>query len=344
MAELSEAEARNIFNATSKALRDNDVEKLSTIMNEEAPIEEEQPIEQEPALTPKETEEEEPVIKDDKEEEVTPPEKEKAEKVEDGKEETKPEPTELEKLKEHIEKLAKENHALRSQAGRVPHVQRRIRELDRKLEELEKARTSPSSQPSAKITPKVQQVLKTVSETDPELADAIAKAIVAATEGVADETITSQQETLKLIRDNEVALHQQAEAQRLLEKYPNAAEVFASPSWAEWKKKQTDGIVRLAESDNADEVDYAFQRYAEDMLREHPELTKRVETKPAEAEDSNDKAKEQAQKVEAARQRTKETSVTVGSRPSPSKGGMPEDPEALFKMFSDKIRKDRLGG
>lgn len=345
MADLTEAEVQRLFNQTSKALREDDSEKLSTLMSEEAP-EEEAPTEEVPATTEEviETPEDKPEDSDSKdEEEAKPaPSDKKTEQPTEPKDEAKPEPTELDKLKEQLEKLSRENHSLRSQAGRVPHVQRRIKELDKKLEELEKNRTSPSSQPSAKINARVAELLSGVKETDAELADAIAKAIEAATGGVDESVLTGQIDNIKLVRQQELESYREVEVARLLEMYPNAPEVVSSPSWTEWKNEQPLGIQRLADSDNADEVSFAFQKYATDMVAKHPELAK-VEDKKTEEVVVEQKPSEEAQKVETERQRKKQTSVVIGSTSAPAKVGVPDDQEALFNKFSEQIRKERTG-
>lgn len=134
--ELTDKEAQALFNSTSKALRDNDDEKLSQLLDKDTPIELEpvaDPLAEKPeAVT-------EPVVEG---KEGTPP-----VKAEPIAEQTTPTPTELELLKQKLDKVSKENHDLRSQAGRVPAVQRRISELDKKLADLEaKSKAAPTSQ------------------------------------------------------------------------------------------------------------------------------------------------------------------------------------------------------
>ena len=161
-------------------MRNDDSEKLASLFEtEEVPDEEDTitpdvPVEDEP-----EPEEEDKENDDPQEEEDTP-----ADPDEVITDEPEPkEPDELSKLKDQLDKLSKENHALRSQAGRVPHVQRRLQELDKKLEELNKRNASPSNQHSDAIL----EALKAIKETDPELASSVAEAIGRATSGVADD-------------------------------------------------------------------------------------------------------------------------------------------------------------
>ena len=336
--ELTDKEAQALFNQVSKSIQNDDSEKLSSLMEQEV-TEEVTPTEE---VKPEDVEEstEQPADEDSKEE-VTPSD-EKTEEADDEKKEEVAEPDELTKLRDQLAKVSKENHALKSQAGRVPHVQRKLQELDKKLEEIAKLKASPSSQPSAKIKPKIDELLKGVKSTDPELADAIAAAIAEATDGLASDSITNEEKVLQIIRDNEYQTHQDQEATRLLEMYPNAPEVFASSSWAEWKSTQSKRMQGLATSDSADDVATAFELYARDMVAKHPEL---AETKAAKEETPAVKSAEalKAEQIEAERKRKKESSANVSNPSAPGKVGMPDDPEALFKKFSEQIRKDITG-
>lgn len=338
--ELTEKEAQTLFNATSAAIRDNDPEKLDALAAT-------QPTEIKEEVTPPvETPPEKADDVDDKEQKETPPldgKETPAEKKdeEENKGTTPPEKTELEKLQETLATLSKENHALRSQAGRVPHVQRRLQDLDKKLEELTKAHASPSSQPSAKVTPQVEEILKGIRETDPELAKAVALAIAAATDTVAVDATSREIASLQSQRETELTQYRDAEAQRFLEMYPNAAEVIKAPTWIEWESKQSPGIRKLCGSDNADDLSYAFDKYAADMLKLYPELATKAPVPVTDA--TTAEATEKAKQVEAERLRKKETTANISSPAGAGKVTMPDDPAALFKKFSEEIRKERTG-
>lgn len=340
---LSDKDAATLFNQISKAVQNDDSDKLSTLMNPQASVEDvEVPVvEDKPANVSDDVQPD-----DDNKEETPDPlaEDKPADDNANDKDDTKPvEKSELDILKEKLAKAEKDNHSLRSQAGRIPHVQRRIQELDKKLEELAKSKTSPSSQTSTKIQPKVLELLKGLKETDSELADTIANAIEAATNGVADEMLTKEEGTLRLLREQEFQTYQEHETNRLLEMYPNAPEVFRSPSWAEWKNEQSERVLGLATSNNADDVSFAFKKYAEDMIAKYPELAKVEDKVVADATPPASATSEAAKKVEAERQRRKETAVNVSNPSAAGKVGLPDDPEALFKKFSEEIRKERTG-
>lgn len=241
------------------------------------------------------------------------------------------EKTEQDKLAEAlalIEKVQKENHNLRSQMGRVPHLQRQIQQIDKKLEEL----TSPSSRPSTKLTEKFTQKLAKIKEVDPELADTLADVLVDATDGVATDLRDAEAQSLQNQRRAMEQEIRDAEVSRLLEMYPNAQEVFQSPSWKSWEGQQSKQLQALANSDNADDVAFAFEKYAADMLKAHPELAA-----PARTENT------EAAKIEAERQRKLQTSVVVGTPGPAGRQQKPENDEALFRQYSEQIRKEITG-
>lgn len=340
MNELKTEDAEKLFREVSQAMSGDDSVKLSELMNtkpsEEKELPEDQPTPKEEE--PEETDEEnkEKGSPDSTEEEANPD--DEAKETTEKKEDTPSD--DLAKLKEQLEKLTKENHVLKSAAGRVPQVQRKIHELDKKLEELSK-QTSPSSQTSAKIKPKVDELLKGVKDTDPELAAAIAAVINEAVSGVAEEVHTKELETLKLLRNQEHSAYQEAEVQRLLEMYPNAPEVFASKSWAEWKESQSKGIKALADSDTADDVAYAFEKYAADMKAKYPELNKQEEKKAAPT--PNAAEAERAKQLENERKRKQANTPNIRTPNASGKVNVPDDPQALFDKYASEIRKQRMG-
>lgn len=342
---LSEKEAQALFNKMSSAVRSGDVEKLDELTD----VSETPEVEDASASTPDETPAgDQPAGEQEvkpEQEGDSPPDKE-ADKPDDkvvdkDKQEDKVQP-EVAKLMEELEKAKKEAHALRSQAGRVPSLQSRVNQIDRQLEELKKLHTSPTSQPSAKIKPKLQEKLAKLRETDPELADLMLETMSEATDGVANELRSAEITKLEALRTEESKAYEQHEADRLLQMYPNAPEVFQSSHWAEWKKTQSPVIQSAARSNNADDVALAFEKFAEDMAKQYPELVAKDEPKvevPAVETDEQKKAKQ----VEAERQRKKQATAVVGSPNANGKVEVPNDPEALFKKFSEEARKRRLG-
>lgn len=324
--ELSDKDIQKIFNQTSKALRDNDPEKLEAILANETSVEEEPSLPDQPEI-------ETPVEKEEEDKQDDTPQDTADESGDDNEDPIKPQESEdIVKLREQLAKLEKDNHSLRSQAGRVPHVQRRLQELDKRLEELTKAKPTPSSQ----LSEKTLERIKSIRDTDEELADTLLGILTEATNSSAQEAHKKEVDTLTFMREQEAAAAHQSELDRLTEMYPNAIDVFKSPTWKDWKQKQSRTWQMLAGSDSADDVSEAFEKYARDMAELHPELKKQVETKEP-------VVNEEAKKIEEDRARKKSTAAVVNTPKAPAKVSMPEDPEALFKQISERIRKERTG-
>lgn len=331
---LTDKESEKLFNQMSDAIRNQEFDKLDELVA--SPEEEDKAVEETPAEDkPEEEQQEETSETTDNE---VPADK-KPEDDEEKKKETPAEKTDQEKLAEAlalIEKVKQENHNLRSQAGRVPHLQRQVQQIDKKLEELREHATSPSSRPSAKLSEKITQKLAKIREADPELADVLADVLTDATDGVAtdlrDAEATSLQNQRKAV-EQEI---RDAEISRLLDMYPNAPEVFKSPSWKSWEAKQTPQVRGLANSDNADDVAYALERYASDMIKEHPELAPKKE-------EETTSTNSEAAKIEAERERKKNTAVVVGSPTPAGRKSKPDNDAALFEEFSAQIRKEITG-
>lgn len=344
---LSDKDAQKLFNQIGSALGKGDTDKLDQLFTNESTEEDvEVEVEESPAEVPEEEESTDssttPEQTDEEDNKENPQEVKPADSTEEVVEAK--EPDELVKLREQLAKLESDNHALRSQAGRVPHVQRRLQELDKRLEELSKKAASPSSQTLEKIQPKLQARLKALKETDPELADLLEGSITDAISGVAEDAHSRERETLTLLREVESNEHREHEINRLLEMYPNAPDVFRSEAWKSWKKEQTDAVKALAGSDNADDVSFAFEKYAKDMLAKHPELaTKTVATETVVTKEIDPQAVAEAQKIEQDRQRKKTNNVVVGSPAAPAKTTVSDNPEELFKRFSESIRKEITG-
>lgn len=333
---MSDFDAQKYFNEVSKSVQEDDNIKLAELMAQEAPepeikqpVEEEQPeLEDKPipdgdAPEPKEGEEDSPLGD------------EPADKATEEKGKDKDEQDEMAAVREQLEQLRKENHNLKSQAGRFPHVQKRLREMDKKLEELTKAKDSPSSQASKKYEPVVDEALKKIRDDDAELADAIKAAIAAALNGVEKDSTAKEYENLKFLRDQEASTYEQAEIDRLLTMHPNAKEVFVSPHWTDWMGKQSAGVKALAESNSADDVSTAFKLYAQDMARQYPDLVKAPEAKAP----GNDEATAKAAQIEQDRLRKKTNSADLGNPTGSAKKG-PVDAQALFDKYIKDIEKE----
>ena len=327
--QLSAAETAKLFNAASKALRDDDSEKLSTLLTEET-SKEEAPVED--TLTEEEdtsTEVEEESTESEEQSEDEDKDKLADDPASEDKDDKKDDP--LEALRAEIAELKKAQQTARSQFGRVSAIQSRLDKYDKKLAELTQ---STSSQPSDKIDPEVQAALKDLEDTDPVLAATLSKAIGTATNKTVKDSTAREIEHIQSLRDIEYADYVEEQRSVLLSKYPNANEVFQSDSWKSWKKAQPRHILDLATSDSADAVAMALGIYRDDMIRQHPELAPKKEEVVVD---------DRASKIEEERKKKQAESANLGTAKPPARSKEPTDPEALFRQYSESIRKDIRG-
>lgn len=355
--ELTDREAHALFNQISGALRNNDIEKLETLIT---PQEDEEDDKNDGVeVDTDDTEVEQPDQSDEKSDDEEDNKDDQGVDTSDKKEEEDKDPpdnkepedgsgndeddelaalrAQVEALKKDKEKADKEIHHFRSQAGRMKAMSRNMKKYDERLDELQRQISSPSNRPSAAILGKVKQNFKAIEDIDPELASLLENTLSEALDGAAVDTLTRERDTISLMREREVAEYEAQEAERLLEMYPNAGEVFVSPTWKAWKTEQSPGVVALAESSNADEVAMAFRLYAEAMVNKHPEL--RPATPPAPVVQEPNAAVLKAKEIEEERRRKKESSTNVRSPNAPGKVSLPDDPQALFDNYYEKIRK-----
>ena len=349
--ELSEKEANKLFMEISGALKDGDTTKVdelfvnSTVEDEPQPVDDEDDsaLSEEDSTPNAKSEDEEVDAGDDSDEDADPPEGADGNPAdEDGKDELATLKAQIAELKKEREKADREIHHFRSQAGRMKAISRDMKKYDERLEELQRQLASPSNRPSAAVLGKVKEKFKSIEDIDPELASILESALGDALVGIETDNLNREKETISLLRQREIEDYETAEADRLLQMYPNAAEVFNSPAWKEWKQEQPKGIVALAESSSADEVATAFRLYSDAMLAKYPELNTGNGSKqgvPAAQKQPDPKATQ----IEAERKRKKEGATSVGSPNAQGKVGLPDDPNALFNKYYEQIRKERFG-
>jgi len=348
--ELSEKEANNLFMEISGALKDNNSGKLDELFMNTGVKDEQEPV-TDVTEVPDPSDDDDTTADDAGDDEaneadasdVDPPQ----DTAEDDPANDEDEDDELKKLKEQIaaltaekEKANKDLHHLRSQAGRMKALSRDMKKYDERLEELQRQIASPSNRPSAAVLGKVKEKFKSIEDIDPELASLLENALGDALVGIETDNLTREKETISLLRQREIEEYESNEANRLLEMYPNAADVFNSPAWKEWKQEQPKGILALAESSSADEVATAFRLYSEAMLAKYPELNSNTANKQ-EQTPAPKQPDPKATNIEAERKRKQAGSVSMSSPKAQGKVGLPDDPNALFNKYIEQIRKER---
>ena len=345
--ELSDKEASNLFMEITRALKENNASKLDELFMNTDVEDEQEPVDN--TSTPADTSEQEDTPQDvsvDNEADGEIPSDDDAphEDAEDAPGDIDP-TTELANLKAQVAELTKERekanrdlHHLRSQAGRMKVISRDMKKYDERLEELQRQLTSPSNRPSAAVLGKVKEKFKTIEDIDPELASVLENALGEAVLGIETDNLNRERETISLLKQSQIDEYETVEADRLLSMYPNAADVFNSPAWKEWKQEQPKGIVALAESSSADEVATAFRLYSEAMLAKYPELSGTDNEQRQQPQQPAPKVTQ----IEAERRRKQQGAVSVSSPKASGKVGLPDDPDALFQKYYEKIRKERM--
>lgn len=219
---LSDEEANKLFSQVSQAMDKDDSDKLSTLISQETPEEEEQPEEDTPADEPEDNEEEDTSTSDESQDE----EDESAE--EESADNKKKDDDPLAELRAQIEELKKQQHTASSQLGRVSSIQRRLSQYDKQLADLKNAT---SSQTVAKVSPEVDEALKDLDITDPVLAKTIREVMAKATAATASQSTAQEIARIEALRDADYDAYVEEQRSALLSKYPNAVEVFRSKGW-----------------------------------------------------------------------------------------------------------------
>jgi len=165
-----------------------------------------------------------------------------------------------------IQAVETELHRFKSDAGRVPGLQKRMAELEKRLTTPKGGDSDPGSSKAA-LSDKQKAALADLRENDPVLADGVEKALLAGNDELRQELAERQREADEAEYARLQEEHGQAEYQRLVSMVPQAPAVFQSSDWKNWKAslKPSDRVV--AESNNADEVYQALMWFKSDLER-----------------------------------------------------------------------------
>lgn len=259
------------FDSISEALLSEDPSNLSRLM---AAKEEDKDSE-------KEEEEEEENVTEDEDNESE--EDDTEEKGEDSEEQDEPEEDKEAASKSKSaastankdEDLQAELHRLRSDAGRVPFLQRQLAELQRELR-ASKARSTqvssggkvnPADLTSVQLDEETQKEIDELKEVDPVLArtiERIAKTAIYTANSRADHVVDTLTQAEREQEEYKFLMEQKA---ILAQKIPQHEQIFSSQEWKQWKETLTPGQRALAESSYASEVETAIYAFAAEMRR-----------------------------------------------------------------------------
>lgn len=249
---------------------------------------------------------------------------------------------------DELTKLRREMHELKSQAGRVPYLNRRTQELERELRQqrlnskVAEATIPAQSKDESKseIPDKIKQRIAALREIDSDTADILQdmwEATQAEKSKAADavKTVVTEFSDAEAQRQEQEFLNQQYDS--LVKEVPYAPKVFASKEWTEWKEQLTPGRKALAESVYADEVKIAINAFVSDMQARYGGAQKQAPAAVTPVVDQQQA--EAASKVQENRERKLKANVdTTSATAKPNKQQMDED--ALFKDYYAKLRKE----
>ena len=313
-----------------KAVQENDhneIDRLMTVEVEEVQNEELQ-----------EEEEEKPVEKEDGTSDVEEVEKEEA--APDVKEPAASTPEPVKAEENETELLRRELHKLKSDAGRVPHMQSRMKELERELREVKLSRsvgvidpTDPEKIKAVEVPANLKKKIEDLRDVDPALADLLedmAKALRSETQETAGRLVSTITETEREYDEQRVIEDQYTQ---LVSEVPWAPQAFQSQEWKQWKDNLTPGRRAMAESMYADDVKVALTAFAQDMQARQGNATSVTQVPTPTVVD------EEAERIKQNRERKLSTSTTV--KGTTAKASTPPlDEEALFREAFERTQKE----
>jgi hypothetical protein len=247
-----------------------------------------------------------------------------------------PEETPEDRVKRLEQERAQLEHRLRSDAGRVAALQRKVDDLLRAQAAPAKEPSKPAQEPSVAKT-KFDEKLAKARELDPDLADlmeALREDAIEKANSLVTNKVSQTEEILRQREEQEVFAREKA---RLLEMVPQADEVFRNPAWRQWKESQPPKILALASSMDADEMYLAMQKFAADMQRDYPDL---YPAQPATA--ASTPASPAAVKVATDRARKLAAGTPPSAGVAAKQGkGTPQTEEELFELVSKQIAEGK---
>lgn len=250
---------------------------------------------------------------------------------------------------ENIEELRRELHRYKSDAGRVPYMQRRMAELERELRAV-KAR-SPDNPNAGKpnsadinaieLDDETKAQIEALREIDPVYAKTVeraAKAAIAAASARFENSFDTYVSEEQKAEDERFYLEQKA---RLSEMIPQHEQIFSTPEWKQWKQMLLPAQRAMAESAYADEVAQAIYAFAADMQKLQAHQTRQmgggqvVEQQAAPAQSSQTPNAEESEVQKARKEKLKAANVPNTA----AKKEQQLDQDAYFEQMYNEIAK-----
>lgn len=335
--------ADDVFAAMARAVAEGNTEEINRLMASEAPlvdtpVKEEEGQEEAPEPETTDVEEEAPEVEEPAEDksEQPPTETDKTEAASAASTPTKD---------DEIAELKRELHSLRSDAGRMRHVQSRMHQLENELRAYRNggARTPDQTEkPAAKkeLPAKLADRLKALKEIDPDLADTFETLaeMVQTTREEAEQTVHSKLAE----RDETEYLNEQWNI--LTTQIPQAPQIFASSQWKEWKDTLTPGQRAMAESSVAVDVARAIHAFAADMKKIHGKETSQSATNSEGGDPTSTSVTAPVPaKTEVTEARNRKLQTTAAVKTPAAKVAPDLDEDALFaEIYKDLAKKNHI--
>lgn len=258
----------------------------------------------------------------------------------------------VEDASEKIARLERELHTFKSDAGRVPYMQRRLQELERELRDTKLSRKAEdavkTAQPDTPATRDIPENLKkkiaALRDIDPDLADTLEegfKASITATGPTVDAAKVAKDMIQDAFRQQDEAKEQefiQQQFDTLVSRVPQAPQIFKTPEWQQWKDTLTPGRRALAESMYADEVQIAIGAFVQDMQAKFGKPNANSNSAPVTKQPS---AEDTAVGERVRESRERKLEAQTDAKGVAAKGTKPKlSEEEQFANFYAQIRKD----
>lgn len=257
------------FDSIAEALSNKDFDNLGRLMAADMKKDEEEEA-------PKDENEDETVTEEEEKEDSS--EKDGNDSEEESQEQEAADPA-ASKASTKDEDLQAELHRLRSDAGRVPFLQRQLAQLQRELraqkargtqvssEGKKPATAAPVDLNSIELDPETKKDIEEMREVDPVLAktmERVAKMAIHTANSRAEQVVDT---FTQAEAEEEETRHLMEQKAILAQKIPQHDQIFQSREWSEWKETLTPGQRAMAESAWASDVEQAIYAFAAEMRR-----------------------------------------------------------------------------
>lgn len=330
--QLTEQEAEKLFSEMSKAVAENNFSELDRLTGkEDAPVataddnSSDKPDDNKPDDSANADQ-----VSPNSEDQPTP------ESVAAGGDQD-PKDLEIQSLRAELAKQKELEHKLRSDAGRVPAVQRQVSSMSKKLQKiLNDPTTAAKTREQAQV---LSDKLAQIREVDPLIADAVQETVANSMESLRQEQQQQLKQVVDAFDEQETEDLLDREYASLVAQVPNAPQVFAHPLWKEWKELVPAGMKSLAESAYADDVVVAFEQFSKFVLQRYPELAQRA---PAVQDQQKPVATPATQQVIEDRNKKLKTAIPGSSAKPAEKVNDITDPDKLFsELWEQEISKHK---